>query len=93
MRAQEEKGLMPRGFREGQSSRRLIWVRRPPMAGPRRNPRPKAMPTRAMPLVRLFFEVISAIAAVATERLAAMMPARILEMMKRLKDPATAHRT
>lgn len=91
-KAQEENGLMPRGCSWGRRVRRLIWVRRPPMAGPNMKPRPKAMPARAMPLVLFSFEVTSAIAAVMTERFAAMMPARILERMKKLKEPAMAHR-
>ena len=46
----------------------------PPIAGPTIKPSPKATPTTAMPAARFSFDVISATAAVATERLPPMIP-------------------
>ena len=52
------------------------------MAGPTMKPSPKAMPIRAKPLERFSLEVVSAIAAVATDRFPPIAPLMMRESTK-----------
>ena len=53
------------------------WLRKPPMAGPKMKPRPKAAPTNPMPLARFSGVVESAMNACAVGMFAPAIPARM----------------
>ena len=53
------------------------WLRNPPIAGPKMNPRPNAAPMSPMPFARVSGVVVSAMNACAVETLAPAMPARV----------------
>ena len=81
-----------KGFRPAiPESERSTLESKPPMAGPRMKPSPKAAPIIPIPLARSFSPVISATAAVATEMLPPMMPATTREMPNNTKLPAKTH--
>ena len=86
MIAGNENGLRPKLVQS-----LLIVADNPPIAGPIMNPKPKAMPTRAMPLERFSRLVMSATAAVATARLPLAIPAMIRDRNNNQRFPANIH--
>ena len=83
-----ENGFTPKALSEGAITVRSILARSPPMAGPTMNPSPKAIPIMASPLERFSRVVLSAIAAVATDRLPPIAPPTIRAKTSSQKDAA-----
>ena len=88
--AAAEKGCIPKKTRF--ESDQSHCEANQPIAGPSTKPRPKAIPTMAIPFDLSFLGVTSAIAAVATEILPPAIPPMIRENRSTQKSPAMIHK-